>query len=336
MTVRALIVDDSPTMRALLSASLNRDPDIQVVGVAGNAMEGRQLIKDLDPDVVTLDIEMPGMSGLDFLEKIMTLRPMPVVVISGLTHKGAETTMRALELGAVDCYAKPQGPFNDNELSYIVRHAARSRIRRLEPRSQVARAHSHAEFRPNGNIIAVGSSTGGVEALIQLLQGWPANCPPTLIVQHIGSSFSGALASRLDSHCAAKVTLAEHDQFLENGHVYIAPGGSHLTVHSAQRPYCRLVDAEPVSGHKPSVDMLFASVAKVMGARAVGVILTGMGSDGARGLLEMRNAGCDTFAQDKDSCVVYGMPRAAVEMGAASHVLPLGALAGKVIEKCHS
>ena len=333
MTVRALVVDDSPTMRALLSASLNRDPDIEVVGVAANALEGRQLIKDLDPNVVTLDIEMPGMSGLDFLEKIMTLRPTPVVVISGLTHKGAETTMRALELGAVDCYAKPQGPFNDNELSYIVRQAARSRIRRLEPKQPVAR--SQAEFRPNGNVIAIGSSTGGVEALIQLLQGWPVNCPPTLIVQHIGSSFSGALASRLDSHCPAKVVLAQPDQFLENGHVYVAPGGSHLTIHSAQRSYCRMVDAEPVSGHKPSVDMLFGSVAKVMGSRAVGIILTGMGSDGARGLMEMRSAGCDTFAQDKDSCVVYGMPRAAVEMGAASHVLPLSAIAGQVIAKCH-
>ncbi|MBB4642137.1 protein-glutamate methylesterase/protein-glutamine glutaminase [Rhizorhapis suberifaciens] len=334
MTVRALVVDDSPTMRALLSASLNRDPDIEVVGMASNALEGRQLIKDLDPDVVTLDIEMPGMSGLEFLEKIMTLRPTPVVVISGLTHKGAETTMRALELGAVDCYAKPQGPFNDNELSYIVRHAARSKIRRLEPRQQVARVQT--EFRPNGNIVAIGSSTGGVEALIQLLQGWPVNCPPTLIVQHIGSSFSGALASRLDAHCAARVSLAQADQFLENGHVYIAPGNSHLTVHSAQRPYCRLIDSDPVSGHRPSVDMLFTSVAKVLGSRAVGVILTGMGSDGARGLLEMRNSGCETFAQDKDSCVVYGMPRAAVEMGAANHVLPLGNLAGRIIEKCHS
>ena len=334
MSLRAIVVDDSPTMRALLSASLNRDPEIKVVGAASNALEGRQLIKELNPDVITLDIEMPGMSGLDFLEKIMTLRPMPVVVVSGLTHKGAETTMRALELGAVDCYAKPQGPFNENELADIVRHAARSRIRKVEPRQAVTR--SAAEFRPNGNIIAIGSSTGGVEALIQLLQGWPDNCPPTLIVQHIGSNFSAALASRLDSHCAAKVQLAEHDQFLENGHVYIAPGGSHLTVHSAQRPYCRLTDADPVSGHKPSVDVLFASVAKVVGSRAVGAILTGMGSDGARGLLEMRNTGCVTFAQDKDSCVVYGMPRAAVELGAAANVLPLGALAGRIIDQCHA
>ena len=334
MTVRAIVVDDSPTMRALLSASLNRDPEIKVIGAASNALEGRQLIKELNPDVITLDIEMPGMSGLDFLEKIMTLRPMPVVVVSGLTHKGAETTMRALELGAVDCYAKPQGPFNDNELANIVRHAARSRIRKVETRQSVTR--SPVEFRPNGNIIAIGSSTGGVEALIQLLQGWPANCPPTLIVQHIGSNFSAALASRLDSHCAAKVALAEHDQFLENGRVYLAPGGSHLTVHSAQRPYCRLVDADPVSGHKPSVDVLFASVAKIVGSRAVGAILTGMGSDGARGLLEMRSMGCATFAQDKDSCVVYGMPRAAVELGAAANVLPLGALAGRIIDQCHA
>jgi two-component system chemotaxis response regulator CheB len=155
-------------------------------------------------------------------------------------------------------------------------------------------------------------------------------------VQHIGSNFSAALASRLDSHCAAKVGLAEHDQFLENGHVYIAPGGSHLTVHSAQRPYCRLVDADPVSGHKPSVDVLFASVAKIAGSRAVGAILTGMGSDGARGLLEMRNKGCVTFAQDKDSCVVYGMPRAAVELGAAANVVSLGALAGRIIDQCHA
>ncbi|MBK5263711.1 MAG: chemotaxis response regulator protein-glutamate methylesterase [Alphaproteobacteria bacterium] len=334
MTVRALVVDDSPTMRALLSASLSRDPGIEVVGAASNAQEGRRLIKELDPDVITLDIEMPGMSGLDFLEKIMTLRPTPVVVVSGLTYKGAETTMRALELGAVDCYAKPQGPFNDNELANIVRHAARSSIRRLAARQPVVR--SSAEFRPNGNIIAIGSSTGGVEALIQLLKSWPANCPPTLIVQHIGASFSGALAARLDTHCAASVGLAAHDQPLEIGHVYVAPGGSHLTIHSTQRPYCRLSDVDPVCGHKPSVDMLFASVARVAGRRAVGAILTGMGSDGARGLLEMRDVGAVTFAQDKDSCVVYGMPRAAVELGAASHVVSLDGLAGRVIEQCHS
>lgn len=339
MSVRCLIVDDSPTMRALLTGLLRHDPDIEVIGTAGNAQAAREMIRELNPDVITLDVEMPGMTGLEFLEKLMRLRPTPVVMCSTLTTKQAEATLRALELGAVDCYAKPSGGLadllatDDGELAQMVKQAARSR-RRTFVRDATAH-HPLRDYNPGDKIIAVGASTGGVEALMTLLQRFPANCPPTVIVQHMPATFTTSFAARLDAHCAPKVVEAEHDTPLAQGHVYLAPGGlRHMMVRGKKHLQCSLIDANPVSGHRPSVDVLFRSVAQTAGPRAVGVILTGMGRDGAEGLLEMRRAGARTIGQNEASCVVYGMPRVADEIGAVDDVLSIDRIAGKVLELC--
>jgi two-component system chemotaxis response regulator CheB len=344
MTIRVLIIDDSPTMRALLQMLLDREPDIAVVGTAASAREGRSLIRELNPDVVTLDIEMPEMNGLEFLEKIMRLRPMPVIIVSSLTQRGTQATMRALELGAVDCYAKPDGAAGDlaradaGRLAQSIRAAARVQV--------VAATHAQvdnvaretvdivrtARGHDEGAIIAIGASTGGVEALHNVLRRFPADCPPTLIVQHINGQFAPAMAARLDGQCAPRVLLAEPDLPIRPGHVYVAPGNDkHLTVRGGATPSCRLRPGDPVSGHRPSIDALFASVAESFPRKAVGVLLTGMGADGAEGLLAMRRAGCRTIAQDEASCVVYGMPKVAVELGAAEYVVPLPRIADKAL-----
>jgi two-component system chemotaxis response regulator CheB len=339
MTVRCLIVDDSPTMRALLTGLLRRDPEIEVIGAARDAHNAREMIRELDPDVITLDIEMPQMNGLEFLDRLMRLRPTPVVMCSTLTAKGAEATLRALELGAVDCYAKPEGGLHDlmatddGTLAEMVKQAARSRRRgTIRP---VPACRPVKSFNSNDRIVAIGASTGGVEALMTLLSTYPANCPPTVVVQHMPAVFTSSFAARLDSLCAARVCEAEHDAPLLPGHVHIAPGGlRHLMIRGEGTPHCRLIDANPVSGHRPSVDVLFRSVGQSVGDRAVGVILTGMGRDGAAGLLEMRQAGCRTIGQSETSCVVYGMPRAAHECGAVEDVLPLDRIADRVLELC--
>lgn len=339
MSVRALIVDDSPTMRALISTLLARDPEIEVVGTAHDAAMARQMIKELNPDVITLDIEMPHMNGLDFLEKIMKLRPMPVVMVSTLTQKGAEATVRALELGAVDCYGKPSGGMreilctDDGTLARIVKTAGkRKRPIGAPPKS----AQPPQDFNGNGRIVAIGSSTGGVEALIQLLQGYPANCPPTMIVQHMPATFTGALAQRLDASGLATVQEAEDGMPIRPGHVYLAPGGErHLLVSgSVDNAFVRLIAAAPVSGHRPSVDVLFRSAAQNLGSNAVGVLLTGMGADGASGLLEMKQVGGSTLAQDEASCVVYGMPRVAAEMGAADEIVSIDKMSQRILNLC--
>lgn len=335
MTARVLIVDDSPTMRAILKTVLSKETDIEVVGTAANAAEARAMIKELNPDVITLDIEMPGMNGLDFLAKIMELRPTPVIIVSGHTGRGADVTMHALQLGAFDCYEKPTGQHGNllagdgGVLAHTVRLAARHGIRKET--SVVSRAAkgimaamdnpaAQAEMR----LIAIGASTGGVEALSKLLAHWPKTCPPTLIVQHISGALAPALAQRLDGLSPAKVMLAESDRFLEPGHVYLAPGNEqHLEVRGKTRLLSKLVRADPVSGHRPSVDVLFKSVAKVVPGAAKGILLTGMGDDGARGLLAMRKTGCETFAQDEATSVVYGMPRVAYELGAVQQVVPI-------------
>lgn len=339
MTVRCLIVDDSPTMRALLTGLLRRDPEIEVIGTARDAHIAREMIRELDPDVITLDIEMPQMNGLEFLDRLMRLRPTPVVMCSTLTGKGAEATLRALELGAVDCYAKPEGGLHDlmatddGTLAEMVKQAARSR-RRTAIRSQVA-GPAASPFQSNDRIVAIGASTGGVEALLTLLSAFPANCPPTVVVQHMPATFTPSFAARLDTRCAANVSEARHDDPLLPGHVYIAPGGlRHLMIRGDRMPHCRLIDANPVTGHRPSVDVLFRSVGQSVGDRAVGVILTGMGRDGAAGLLEMREAGCRTIGQNEASCVVYGMPKAAFETGAVEDVLPIDRIAEKVLDLC--
>ncbi|MBP1842112.1 two-component system chemotaxis response regulator CheB [Rhizobium petrolearium] len=331
---RVLVVDDSPTMRGLITAVLNSDPEVSVVGQAGDALEARAAIKQLNPDVVTLDIEMPNMNGLDFLEKIMRLRPMPVIMVSAMTHQGANATLAALEIGAFDCVGKPAPgdvrPFMD--LAEKVKAAARSGHRRNGPAPAPVAAPA-AEYRVGRKVVAIGSSTGGVEALIAVLQKFPKNCPPTVITQHMPSTFTKSFADRLNRICAPVVQEATDGARLEIGRIYLAPGGDrHLQVVNPSAPCCRLIEKEPVNGHRPSVDVLFDSVADLAGRNAVGVILTGMGRDGAAGLLKMRSAGARTIGQNEKTCVVYGMPRVAHEMGAVEQQLPLGSIGEEVLK----
>lgn len=342
MTIRVLIIDDSPTMRAILMSRLREEPDIEVVGTASNAAEGREAIKRFDPDVVTLDIEMPGMNGLDFLEKIMTLRPMPVIIISGATQEGNEITARALGLGAVDCYSKydPSGKLtlqDSGVLGALVRQAGHVRFGNvLKPAklAPVVAEESRRSIKRETRLIVIGSSTGGVEALQVLLREFPVDCPPTMIVQHVNSRFAPAIARTLDQACPAKVQVAEQDSPLKIGNVYLAATADHhLTVRGGSTLFTRLRQGEPVSGHVPSVDVLFESAAREVGPGAVGILLTGMGQDGARGLLAMSEAGAHTIAQDESTCTVFGMPRAAISLGAAQVVAPIHRIARHALSK---
>ncbi|MBS0332547.1 MAG: chemotaxis response regulator protein-glutamate methylesterase [Proteobacteria bacterium] len=328
--VRALVVDDSPTMRGMIAAVLRRDSEIEVIGAAGDPYEAREAIKALNPDVITLDIEMPNMNGLDFLERIMRLRPMPVVMVSSLTQAGAEATLRALELGAVDCVAKPGAGEDLSELARKVKAAAHARVRGLERRAPVATG----AFEPSGDVVAIGSSTGGVEALLTVIGTFPANCPPTVITQHMPATFTPSFAARLDRATPAAVCEAFDGAPLEPGRVYLAPGGErHLEVVGGPgRGRCRLREGPPVSGHRPSVDVLFASVARAFGKAAVGAILTGMGRDGASGLKAMRDLGARTIGQDESTCVVYGMPKAAFQDGAVVHQASLDAIGPLILD----
>ena len=332
MTVRVLVVDDSATMRGIIKAAFDRDPEIELVGEAANANEARAAIKRLNPDVLTLDVEMPEMNGLDFLERLMRLRPMPVVMVSSLTEAGATATLRALELGAVDCVGKPSlcDPASFDDLTEKVKTASLASKSMGRQRSKTAPVSG---FEPNGKVVAIGASTGGVEALIEVLSHFPRNCPPTVIVQHMPPSFTSSFAQRLDRLCAPTVTEADSGNLLAPGHIYLAPGGHHLELVGAGALRCRVTDAEKVSGHRPSVDVLFHSVARVVGARAVGVILTGMGSDGAAGLLAMRRGGADTLGQDEVTSVVYGMPRVAYECGAVAQQSPLSRLSELILKR---
>jgi two-component system, chemotaxis family, protein-glutamate methylesterase/glutaminase len=336
--VRVLIVDDSALMRQLLSTLLSEDPEIEVVGTAGDPYIARDRIKELNPDVVTLDVEMPHMDGVTFLRKIMTLRPMPVIMISTLTQAGAETTLEALEIGAVDFLAKPSDVGNAmaglaGELQAKVKAAARTRItpRRVpSPTSRPVR-----QVRCKDKIVAIGASTGGVEALKMLLMGLPGVCPPILITQHMPPRFTAAFAERLNKECPIAVSEAKHNEVVEPNHAYIAPGSHHLELVAVNGHYrCNLSDGPPVSGHRPSVDTLFRSVANVAGKVAIGVILTGMGKDGAEGLLELRKAGATTLGQDEASSLIYGMPKAAFERGAVMRQYSLSHMADAIIDAC--
>ena len=334
--VRVLVVDDSATMRSLIALVLSRHAGIEVVGQAGDAMEARSAIKALDPDVMTLDVEMPNMNGLDFLEKVMRLRPMPVVMVSTLTRAGADATLDALQIGAVDCVAKPSiaGPDAFGDLPMRVIAAAHATVRA----GAVAPSASKGlqGFAPDGRIVAIGASTGGVEALSRVLSAMPQNCPPTLITQHMPAAFTANFAARLDRTCAPSVQEASDDAPLDVGVIYLAPGGvGHLELGGREgRWRCRIRRDEPVNGHRPSVDVMFASVARAAGAQAMGVLLTGMGRDGAAGLLEMRRAGAVTVSQDEASSVIYGMPKAAFEIGAAARQLPLGRIGPEILRTC--
>jgi two-component system chemotaxis response regulator CheB len=335
--IRTLIVDDSASIRAALARILSADPEIEVVGQAPEPLTARQMIKDLEPDVITLDVEMPGMDGLSFLERIMRLRPMPVVMCSTLTARGAAVTIEALRLGAVDCIAKPSGNAEDllrdaALLRATVKAAARSSVR-ATPAPRTAPVAMPAGSREDA-VVAIGSSTGGVEALFSLLGALPADCPPILVVQHMPAAFTGSFAARLDRECQLHVKEATDGSPIERGTVYIAPGSdTHMSLLGGPKGALRLTRGDPVGGHRPSVDVLFHSVAK-RGSAAVGAILTGMGTDGAEGLLAMRQAGARTFGQSQESCVVYGMPRAAKTIGAVERELSLSALPGAILAAC--
>ncbi|WP_158810317.1 chemotaxis response regulator protein-glutamate methylesterase [Beijerinckia sp. L45] len=334
---RVLIVDDSASMRHLIASVLLDTPDIEVVGQAADALEAREAIKKLNPDVVTLDVEMPKMNGIEFLEKLMRLRPTPVIMVSNFTSSGGDLTVKALAMGAVDCIGKPQ-PGDKTLFAGLtdkIRIAADVRFRPPAAHDKVDHGREtdpHANYRPDGRIVAMGSSAGGVEALSAVLEGFPANCPPMLITQHMPEMFTKSLAARLDRLCNAHVSEAVDGAPLDVGHIYVAPGGAqHLTV-SGVGPYrCRLVPSGLVSGHRPSVDVLFQSVAKVVGKGAVGVILSGMGRDGADGLLAMRKAGAKTIGQDAASSFIYGMPRTAHEAGGVERQLPLKKIGAEIL-----
>jgi len=327
---RVLVVDDSAVMRQLIGVALSADPELEVVGEAGDPLQAREAIKALNPDVITLDVEMPNMNGLEFLERLMRLRPMPVVMVSTLTARGTEASLTALELGAVDCIEKPRGSDVNGfrKIAEKVKNAAHARVRQRVNREP----HVHTDaFTPNDRVVAVGSSTGGVEALLNLVERMPANCAPMVIAQHMPASFTRSFAERLNRASAAQVSEAKNGDPLTPGRIYVAPGGDyHLEVEGTNHLRCRVAHGDPVSGHCPSVDVLFNSVARSAKGRGVGVILTGMGRDGSQGLLAMRQAGARTLGQDEATCVVYGMPRAAFELGAVERQLPLEKLAAAV------
>jgi two-component system chemotaxis response regulator CheB len=345
--IRVLIVDDSPLIRTLMAEIINGQDDMQVVGVAGDPYAAREQIKLLDPDVVTLDVEMPRMSGIEFLERLMRLRPTPVVMVSSLTGEGASTTLRALELGAVDFVLKPAVDVRDGllelsaDLTDKIRAAAVARVRRYvdpppraNPAGAVQATRSSIGPRSDETIIVIGASTGGTEALKDVLERIPRNAPPILVAQHMPPGFTKSFAERLDRICEIDVCEATSGQRLMCGNAYIAPGSAHLVVtRRGSVGYTDLSEAAPVNRHRPSVDVLFHSAASTYGKRVIGVILTGMGRDGAVGMAEMHAAGAYTLAQDEASCVVFGMPKAAVEAGGVDKVAPLRGIVDAVLQR---
>ena len=348
--IRVLIVDDSALVRSLLTEMLGSAPDIEVAGVAADAHAAREKIKRLNPDVLTLDVEMPRMDGITFLRNLMRLRPMPVIMVSSLTERGADVTLDALTLGAVDYLPKPKidlaATLQDyrDELIEKIRTAACASVQALAPqRAALSPGPAHSadavlpkapgprQLRTTDRIIAIGASTGGTEAIKEVLTRLPPDCPGIVIAQHIPKAFSGPFARRMDGCSAVSVCEAQDGQQILAGHAYIAPGDRHLlVVRDGARYVCRLDDGVPVNRHKPSVDVLFRSVAQNAGRNAIGALLTGMGRDGARGLKEMLDSGSRTIAQDEAPSVVWGMPGEAVALGAAEHVVPLEAVAARI------
>lgn len=337
---RVVVVDDSALVRSLLTKIIDSTPDLTTVGAAPDPLAAREMIRALEPDVITLDVEMPRMDGLDFLERLMRLRPMPVVMVSTLTQRGADTTLKALELGAVDFVAKPrigvaQGLEEAGaEIVEKIRAASQARVHRMATGAKPARpAGAPPSLARCGTekIIAIGASTGGTEAIREVLCGMPADGPGVVITQHMPPGFTKSFAVRLDSLARMAVKEAQDGERILPGHAYIAPGGLHFGIERSGSNYiARVFEGEPVNRHRPSVEVLFKSVARHAGANALGVMLTGMGRDGADGMLEMRKAGAFNIAQDEASCVVFGMPREAIAVGAANEVLPLPAIAGRL------
>ena len=358
---RVVVVDDSALVRSLLSEIINRQPDMQCVGVAADPFVARETIRNLNPDVITLDVEMPRMDGLDFLSKLMRLRPMPVVMVSTLTERGAEVTLRALELGAVDFVAKPKIGLADGikhlaeEITDKIRMASKARIRRnLVPATAAATAAAGGQaaaatpkapapnVSPLGRlstekILFIGASTGGTEATKDVLVNLPPDFPAVMITQHMPPGFTTSYAKRLDGLSRIRVKEATDGERVLPGHAYLAPGGLHLSVERSGANYiARVRDGEPVNRHKPSVEVLFDSAARVVGANAMGLMLTGMGGDGAKAMKAMRDAGAYNVCQDEASCVVFGMPREAIAHGAAHEVLPLNRIASHLVERLRS
>lgn len=335
--IKVLVIDDSALIRSVMKELINGEQDMECVGVAPDPLVAREMIKTLNPDVLTLDVEMPRMDGLDFLERLMRLRPMPVVMVSTLTERGSDITFRALALGAVDFVSKPKLDIArgmdeyGSEITEKIRAAAQARVRKMPAPDISGRLTADAilpsvagHFSSTEKLIIIGASTGGTEAIKEVLTRFPADVPGILVTQHMPEAFTKSFAERLNSLCKISVKEAEHNERILPGHAYIAPGHSHLLLKRNGANYVtELNQGPPVNRHRPSVDVLFRSAANVAGANAIGIILTGMGKDGAQGMLEMKRAGSYTIAQDEASCVVFGMPREAIAIGGACEVLPL-------------
>ncbi len=341
--INVVVVDDSALVRSLLTEIINRQSDMQCVGAAADPLVAREMIRELNPDVITLDVEMPRMDGLEFLSRLMRLRPMLVVMVSTLTEQGADITLRALEMGAVDYVAKPRIGITSglNELAHDIvdkiRIAAGAHVKRLPAATAVpppAATGGHAAAEPpraplprlatTEKIICIGASTGGTEAIREVLVPMPADAPAIVITQHMPPGFTTSFAARLNSLCRISVAEARHGERILPGHAYIAPGGKQFRIDRSGSNYVAVVeDTDPVNRHKPSVEVLFKSAARVLGPNAIGIMLTGMGADGALAMREMKDAGSYNYVQDEASCVVFGMPRMAIQSGAAHEVLPL-------------
>ncbi len=345
--IRVLTVDDSALMRQVLATLLSKDSEIEVVGSAPDPYIAREKIKALNPDVITLDVEMPKMDGLTFLEKLMRGHPMPVVMVSSLTEAGCQTTLRALELGAVDFITKPKIDLREGmeevaqDLIAKVKAAAQAKVRSIGGEGRAAAGPfvssavplaSSAMIKTTDTIIAIGASTGGTEAVKEVLMGLPPNTPPILITQHMPEHFTKTWANRMNKLCRISVKEAEDGDSVLPGHALIAPGNYHMTlVRSGARYTVHISQDPPVNRHRPSVDVMFASVAQNAGANAVGVILTGMGGDGAKEMLTMKQAGGFTIAQDEASCVVFGMPKEAIKLGGVDKILPLAEIPAAIV-----
>ena len=349
--IKVVVVDDSALVRSLLAEIINRQPDMACIGTANDPLAAREMIRELNPDVITLDVEMPKMDGLEFLSRLMKLRPMPVLMVSTLTERGAEITMRALEMGAVDFVAKPRIGVSSglrelgDEIVDKLRIAAKAQVRRLAtPAPAAATGNAGASATPTAakpfgrlsteKVICIGSSTGGTEAIKEILVRMPADSPAIVITQHMPPGFTTSFAARLDSLCRISVSEARDGERILPGHAYIAPGGMQFRIDRSGANYVAVVeDTPPVNRHKPSVEVLFKSAAKVLGPNAYGVMLTGMGADGATAMKEMRDAGSYNYVQDEASCVVFGMPKMAIQAGAANEVLPLLQIADALTER---
>lgn len=341
---RVVVVDDSALVRSLLTEIINREPDMQCVGAAADPIVAREVIRESNPDVITLDVEMPRMDGIDFLGRLMRLRPTPVVMVSTLTERGAEVTLRALELGAIDFVAKPKIGVADGlrllaaDITEKIRVAASAKV--SKPRTSAAPPATPVASLgrlSTEKIVFIGASTGGTEATKEVLVNLPADCPAVMITQHMPPGFTKSYAARLDGLCRISVKEASDGERVLPGHAYLAPGGFHLSVERSGANYiARVRDGDPINRHKPSVEALFLSAARVVGPNALGVMLTGMGNDGAAAMKALRDAGSWNLVQDEASCVVFGMPKAAIAAGAAHEVLPLARIASRLLERLRS